>query len=115
MFNLLPALILLILQAPGSAIVEPGQPAWKSLVGIQALADSDADSVDADAQVSTSSTAQLLRWCAFIALLGEEVAPDRDPVVGTESPKSGYEQPNWGPLDPGFLTPGRTRDGPMLA
>ncbi|MBV6458830.1 MAG: hypothetical protein HONBIEJF_01968 [Fimbriimonadaceae bacterium] len=116
MFNLLPALILLMLQAPGSPMVEPGQPAWKTIIGAQALADTDGDAFDAEAPVaSVSSVVTLLRWCAFIALLGNELAAEQDQPTISEAPQRRCSEPQRGSLEPGFLTPGRTRDGPVLA
>lgn len=117
MFNLLPALILLLLQAPGSSILEPGQPAWKSVIGAQALADADADSLGANDSTAagTTSLSTLLRWCAFIALLGEEFEPETDVVPIETGSKSAFSAVHHEPTNPGFLTPGRTRDGPVLA
>jgi len=116
MLNLLPALILLILQGPGSAMVEPGQPAWKSVIGAQALAEADTDAIGVGALTSSGSTSfcQLLRWCAFIAVLGDDVAPAQAPIAFENTPKQGFAEPIWKLFGSGFLTPGRTRDGPVF-
>jgi hypothetical protein len=107
MLNLLPALLLLLMQAPGIAI-DSGATPWQAAVRTQSVGD------DPQARSSTKAVcASWLRWCAVLALLAE--GPDQTkPVEAQAGGSAPIPDPNLADLQAGFLTQGRMRDGPFF-